>query len=101
DYHMQRAKAIRKMLEADEELKVPQTSILELDSVIWERANNRAGFNRRTAAVIDPMDQAVWDKVRTEQLGKLSYTEETGEFLDVVKQLNLITGVQIIVTPEA
>ena len=101
DYYNQRAKAIRQMLEADEELKVPQTSILELDRDTWERANNRAGFNKRTQAVIDPIDQAVWDKVRTEQVGKLTYTEETGEFLDVVKNINLITGVQILTTPEA
>lgn len=47
------------------------------------------------------MDQAVWDKVRTEQVGKLAYTEETGEFLDVVNNLKLITGVNILVTPEA
>ncbi len=101
DYYMQRAKAIRQMLEADEELKVPQTSILELNPEIWERANNRTGFSKSRQAVIDPIDQAVWDKVRTEQVGKLTYTEETGEFLDVVKNINLITGVQILTTPEA
>jgi general secretion pathway protein D len=99
-YYNQRAQALRAMIEADEELKIPQTSILELDMATWERANGRAA---RSAVIkaIDPQDQAVWDKVRTEQIGKLTYTEETGDYLEVVKNLNLITGVQILTTPEA
>lgn len=101
EYFQQRAKAMRAMLEADEELKVPQTSILELDAEVWDRANRRAGAGKRLQQELDPMDQAVWDKVRTEQVGKLTYTEETGEFLDVVNNLKLITGVNILVTPEA
>jgi type II secretory pathway component GspD/PulD (secretin) len=101
EYFQQRAKAMRAMLEADEELKVPQTSILELDAEVWDRANRRAGASKRLQQELDPMDQAVWDKVRTEQVGKLTYTEETGEFLDVVNNLKLITGVNILVTPEA
>mgnify|MGYP001412592009 CR=1 FL=1 len=99
EYFQQRAKAMRAMLEADEELKVPQTSILELDAEVWDRANRRAGASKRLQQELDPMDQAVWDKVRTEQVGKLTYTEETGEFLDVVNNLKLITGVNILVTP--
>lgn len=101
DYFQQRAKAMRAMLEADEALKVPQTSILELDAEVWDRANRRAGASNKLQQELDPMDQAVWDKVRTEQVGKLAYTEETGEFLDVVNNLKLITGVNILVTPEA
>ncbi len=100
DYYQQRAKAIRQLLEAEEELKVPQTSILELDMATWDRANRRV-TNKVTQGVTDPIDQAVWDKVQTEVIGKLTYTEETGDFLEVVKNLNLITGVQILVTPEA
>ncbi len=59
-YYNQRAQALRAMIEADEELKIPQTSILELDMATWERANGRAA-----------------------------------------RSLNLITGVQILTTPEA
>lgn len=99
-YYTQRAQALRAMIEADEELKIPQTSILELDMPTWERANGRAARNAVTK-VIDPQDEAVWDKVRTEQVGKLTYTEETGDYLEVIKNLNLITGVQILTTPEA
>ncbi|MCA8950324.1 MAG: hypothetical protein KDE27_12535 [Planctomycetes bacterium] len=99
-YYLDRSRAIRKMLEADAELKVPQTAVLELDMATWQRANARGGRLRATAPM-DPIDQAVWDQVRTTQVGRLSYTEETGGFLDVVKNLNLITGQQIIVTPEA
>lgn len=99
-WYTERAKAIRKMIEEEQELKVPQTSILELDMPTWERANGRAARNA-VVTVADPQDQAVWDKVRTEQVGKLTYTEETGDYLEVIKNLNLITGVQILTTPEA
>ncbi|MCA8974354.1 MAG: hypothetical protein KDC98_06510 [Planctomycetes bacterium] len=99
-YYLQRSRAIRNMIEADEDLKTPQTSILDLDMATWELANTRAA-RRSTSTVVDPMDQAVWDQVRTIQVGKLSYTEETGPYLDVVKNLSLITGQQIIVTPAA
>ncbi|MBX3461759.1 MAG: hypothetical protein KF830_01195 [Planctomycetes bacterium] len=100
DYYEQRARSLRAMIEADEDLKVPQTAILELDMATWERASGRAARNA-VAKALDPQDQAVWDKVRTEQVGKLTYTEETGDYLEVVKNLNLITGVQILTTPEA
>jgi general secretion pathway protein D len=99
-YYLERGKAIRKMMEADEELKIPQTAILEMDQPTWDRARGRAARMARNA-VVDPADQAVWDQVRTAQVGKLTYTEETGAYADVVTQLKLVTGVQIIVTPEA
>lgn len=100
NYYHQRSKALRAMIEADEDLKVPQTNILEMDMAVWEKAKGRATASF-ASAVVDPQDQAVWDKVQTEEVGKLTYTEETGDYLEVVKNLNLITGVQIITTPEA
>lgn len=99
-YYNQRAQAIRAMIEAGEDLKVTQTKILELDVATWERANGRAARNA-VVKEMDPQDAAVWDKVRTEQVGKLTYTEETGDYLEVIKNLNLITGVQILTTPQA
>lgn len=99
-YYQQRAQQIRAMIEADEELKIPQTEVLTMDVATWERANGRAA-RFATTTVVDPEDQTVWDKVRTEQVGKLTYTEETGDYLEVIKNLSLITGVQIITTPEA
>ena len=100
DYWRNRALAIRKMMEADEDLKVPQTDVLVMDAATWERAQGRAAA-MKPAAQMDPIDVAVWDKVRTTQVGRLTYTEETGDYLEVVKNLNLMTGVQIITTPEA
>lgn len=99
-YYLERARAIRGMMEADELLKVPQSSILEMDMPTWDIAQGRAGRNNKTSA-IDPIDKAVADKVRTTQVGNLSYNEETGAYADVVKQLSLVTGLQIITTPEA
>lgn len=99
-YYHQRSKALRALIESEEDLKVPQTNILEMDMAIWSRAKGRAA-RASVSAVMDPQDVAVWDKVRTEPVGKLTYTEETGDYLEVIKNLNLITGVQIITTPEA
>lgn len=100
DYWRSRTAAIRKMIEADEDLKIPQTDVLRMDADTWEKASGRAKAASKTAAV-DPQDAAVWDQVRTTQVGRLTYTEETGDYNEVVKNLNLITGVQIITTPEA
>jgi type II secretory pathway component GspD/PulD (secretin) len=100
DYYQDRALRMRQLTEADEELRRPQTEILELDPGTWALANSRAARGA-TAIEIDPQDQAVWDQVDQIQVGKLTYTEETGAYLDVVKNLSLITGLQIIVTPEA
>jgi len=100
DYYHQRSKALRQMLETDAALKVPQTEVLEMDLAVWSRAKGRAALAGKSA-IVEPQDQAVWDKVRTEQVGKLSYTEETGDYLEVIKNLNLVTGVHIITTPGA
>jgi type II secretory pathway component GspD/PulD (secretin) len=100
DYIRERGVQMRKMIEADEQLKIPQTDVLVMDAATWERAQKRAAA-LTPEAKMDPMDAAVWEQVRTKQVGRLTYTEETGDFLEVVKNLNLLTGVQIITTPEA
>jgi type II secretory pathway component GspD/PulD (secretin) len=99
-YWRDRALAIRRMMESAEELKIPQTDVLVMDPDTWERAQGRAAAMKPTAAM-EPMDAAVWEQVRTTEVGRLSYTEETGDYLEVVKNLNLMTGVNIITTPEA
>ncbi|MFY9344504.1 MAG: hypothetical protein WAT39_18570 [Planctomycetota bacterium] len=100
DYWRTRTLAIRKMLESDEDLKVPQTDVLVMDVATWDRARGR-GVANTADAVMDPQDAAVWEQVRTSQVGLLDYTEETGDYNEVVKNVSLITGVQIITTPEA
>jgi general secretion pathway protein D len=100
DYIRQHALQMRKMLESDEELKTPQTDVLVMDAETWERASGRAAARAGTT-VRDPQDEAVREAVRTTQVGRLTYTEETGDFNEVIKNLNLITGVQIITTPQA
>ncbi len=100
DYIRNRALAMRKMMEADEELKVPQNDVLVMDYATWDKAQRRAMFDAAGIA-ISPEDEALREKVATTQVGRLSYTEETGDFLEVVKQLNVNTRVTIIVTPEA
>ncbi|MBL8755433.1 MAG: hypothetical protein JNK15_19185, partial [Planctomycetes bacterium] len=99
-YHRTRQIEINKLMEAAADLKVPQTNILEMDVATWDKAQNRVA-SRRSTAVTDPQDLAVWEQVRTTQVGRLAYTEETGDYNEVVKNLNLLTGVQILTTPEA
>lgn len=100
EYFRNRSLALRKMLEADADLKVPQTDVLVMDPRTWAKAQGRTAADGSTAAM-DPQDEAVWEQVRTTQVGRLTYTEDTGDYNEVVKNLNLITGVQIITTPEA
>lgn len=99
-YYVERARSIRAMMEADEELKIPQGSILEMDAVVWERAQARAKRLGRSVEV-DPQDQEIWQKVKTEQVGRLRYDEETGAYSDVVTRLSMVTGVPIVTTAEA
>ena len=100
DYWRRRALEIRQMLEAHEELKTPQTEVLVMDNEVWERANRRS-TRRGGKRLLSPEDAALTQTVATAQVGRLTYTEETGAYLDVIKNLSLITGVQILTTPEA
>jgi len=100
DYWKRRALEIRKMLEAHEELKTPQTDILVMDDEVWERANRRS-TRRGDKRLLSPEDAALTQLVETAQVGRLTYTDETGAYLDVLKNLSLITGVHILTTPEA
>lgn len=99
DYYNQKAKEIRALLESREELKVPYTSVLTMDDATWERAQRRVG-ETAIGADVDPQDAAVWELARTAPVGKLTYTEETGDYAEVVKNLQLVTGVSIIITPQ-
>ncbi|MEQ1633001.1 MAG: hypothetical protein ABL997_11560 [Planctomycetota bacterium] len=98
DYYSQKAKEIRSLLESREELKVPYTKVLSMDNDTWERAQRRAG-SAGSQQELDPQDAALWEQVRTAPVGKLTYTAETGDYTEVVKNLQLVTGVSIIVTP--
>ena len=99
-YWRARALEIRKVLEAHEELKTPQTEILVMDQEIWAKASGRR--NRRSGPkMMSPQDAALTQQVESVGVGRLTYTEETGSYLDVIKNLSLLTGVQIITTPEA
>ena len=100
DYWRRRALEIRQMLESHEELKTPQTDVLVMDSDTWARANQRT--TRSTdQRLLSPEDAAITKMVETAQVGRLTYTEETGAYLDVLKNLSLITGIDILTTPEA
>lgn len=99
-YWRERANQIRKKLEADAELKIPQTEILRMDPQVWARANSRQ-TGRIGQRAMSPQDQAVAEQVATVDVGRVTYTEETGGYIEVFNNLSLLTGVQIITTPEA
>ena len=100
EYYQSKARELRQMLESQEELKTPYTSVLTLDQTTWDRAQRRA-LQNEVSEEMDPRDQALWEKVRTEMVGKRSYTEENGDYFEVLKNLqNTTTGVSIIVTPQ-
>ena len=98
DYYTAKAREIRSLLESREELKVPYTKVLSMDSATWDRAQKRAG-TVASQTEMDPQDAALWEVVRTAPVGKLSYTAETGDYTEVVKNLQLVTNVSIIITP--
>ncbi len=98
DYYTAKAREIRALMESREELKVPYTKVLSMDSATWDRAQKRAG-TVASQTEMDPQDAALWEIVRTAPVGKLSYTAETGDYTEVVKNLQLVTNVSIIITP--
>lgn len=98
DYYTAKAREIRALMESREELKVPYTKVLSMDSATWDRAQKRAG-TVGSQTEMDPQDAALWEIVRTAPVGKLSYTAETGDYSEVVKNLQLVTNVSIIITP--
>jgi type II secretory pathway component GspD/PulD (secretin) len=89
-----------KYLESAEELKIPQSDILRTDPVTWEIANRRV-TRALPAGDEDPDNRAVREQVNTKTVPKLSFTEETGDYNEVVKLLRTVTGIPIILTPEA
>lgn len=99
-WYQQRAIEIRKLLEAQEELKNPQTDILVANEAVWERANKRAGTASQPASV-SPEDAKVMEKVQTKTVGPLNFTADTGNYVEVLKVLQAVTEVQILVTPAA
>ncbi len=99
DYYQAKAKELRQLLEAQEEAKTPYTDVLTMDQETWERAQRRA-LNRDAVEAMDPQDQALWDRVKTEMVGKRSYTEENGDYNEVLKNLQNTTGVTIVTTPQ-
>lgn len=99
-YYDQKRREFTRMLEEAEDLKIPQTDILRTDPATWEIAKRRAK-KLLPEQQMDPDDQAVWEQVRTKTVGKLSFTEETGDYNAVRRLIQTITGIPIIVTPEA
>ncbi len=100
DYYHDMAKAIRRMIEEDERLKIPQTDILSMDPEIHARAMRRERGSGPITQV-DPDNAAMRVRLATETLSGLSFTEEDGTFDEVKSRIQTIRNVPIIITPEA
>ncbi len=99
DYYNAKVREWSRMKERDLDLKIPQTDILRVDGEIWQRATARGATPGSVEAAT--MDDELRNKVRTTMIDKVSFTEETGAYRDVIKVLQTRTDVPIIITPEA
>ncbi len=99
-YYAEKRREFTKMLEAAEDLKIPQTDILRTNPETWKTASQRQKQSLPTTTV-DADDAAIMEQVKTKAVGKLSFTEETGDYNEVRKLVQTITSIPIIITPEA
>lgn len=97
-YYNDKVRELAQMKEADLDLKIPQTDIIRVNDEVWRRANGRLAPT--TEATVS-MDDELRAKVKTTMIDKLSFTEETGAYRDVIKLLQTRTDIPIIITPEA
>ncbi len=99
-YIEEKRNELTKLLEANEDLRIPQTDILRIDDATWQRADKRVVETGAEVAV-SPENQAMQSEIDKKVVGKLTFTEETGQFNEVVKLVTTVTGLPIIITPEA
>lgn len=100
NYIEEKRREITKLMEANEDLKIPQTDILRMDDAVWARANGRVVATTAESKVT-PEDTALNELIAQKTVGKVSFTEETGAYAEVVKTIATITNLPIILTPEA
>jgi general secretion pathway protein D len=100
DYYRRKRDEFRKMMEASEELRTPYTDVLRVDPVVWERAGERA-LGTRVEVTESEDDRAVRQRIRTTMVPARRFTEENGTFDEVKALLTTLSGVPIIITPEA
>ncbi|MHC5062677.1 MAG: type II secretion system protein GspD [Planctomycetota bacterium] len=99
-YFADKRREIQKMLEAAEELRVPQTDLVFSDLEAWNRAQARS-LTTASAGPVDPEDTAMQKLLQDETIAGLSFTEDDGGFDDVKTRIQAITGIPIIITPGA
>jgi Flp pilus assembly secretin CpaC len=88
------------MQEAAEDLRIPQSDIIHVDPATWERANGRLAVSA-AATRVDPDDDALRRKVAETRLSGLSFTAEDGTYAEVKTRVSAITGIPLIITPQA
>ncbi len=99
-YRRSKREQFKRMLEQDQDLRVPQSDILRVDRATWKRASMR-DQGVVPADATDPDDRAVRELVRSKQVPKVQFTEETGDYGDVIRLLRSMTNVPIMMSQEA
>lgn len=99
-YYRDMSQALRDKIEADADLRIPTTSDITMNNEIWERANVRSG---RTAARggASADDMAMRQRVASETISGLSFTEDDGSYSEVKTRIQTITNIPIIISSEA
>jgi len=97
-YYNDKVREWARLKEAALDLKIPQTDIIRIDDQVWRRANARTVVTTDETVTAD---DELRNKVRTTTIDKLSFTEETGAYRDVINLLQTRTDIPIIITPEA
>lgn len=99
-YYQRKRDEFRRMMEANEELRTPYTDVLRVDATIWDKAQVRAA-GTRVEVTESPDNAAVRQAIRTTMVPPRRFTEENGTFEEVKALLSTLTGIPIIITPEA
>lgn len=103
-YFRQRAEDMRKWIEANQEVKIPYTDVLTApDADHWARLEQlrKQGTPVTGQALLDESSKVIVDQLNSISMGRIAYTEENGQFAQVVKDFQTITNIPTLVTPEA
>ncbi|HHI79321.1 MAG TPA: hypothetical protein ENK02_05035, partial [Planctomycetes bacterium] len=102
-YLAEKAREFKKFQEANEEKKIPYTDILvKPDSEYWNRISKMRAKESGNKVQKDPDTLALEKKLSELRVPKgAEFTDESGGYAEVASYLGKVTGLPILVTPEA
>jgi general secretion pathway protein D len=97
-YYRELSMRIRRMIEAEDRSRIPQTETLQIDLATWERASARAA-DTEFRSTLPVENEALRERLGTETVTNLSFDDEAYD--EVKTRLQTITNLPIIITPAA